>query len=255
MPWSTPLCRVNGGRPWRGRALGSGGRAWVRAAAVRAEGGSSGARESGVPGACARTAFAWARPGGGVNGEQRAAGARVGVRRAAVGRARGGGGPAGPGVLRDRSGVQGRRVRGRRARLGTVGRSRGRGERRGPGARGREERKERERGEEREKKRKEKENGKKKRKEKEGREKGKKGERERLAVIPPVATATPVGHARLSRPRPAVRHDARVEEKQGSEYGCRVSGESGDLAEQGRSRKTGVRVSRRDLELNDEAKF
>ena len=59
-------------------------------------------------------------------------------------------------------------------------------------------------------------------------------------MIPPVATATPVGHARLSQPRPAVRHDARVEEKQGSEYGCRVSGESGDLAEQGRFRKLGL---------------
>ena len=32
-------------------------------------------------------------------------------------------------------------------------------------------------------------------------------------------------------------------------------GKSKDLAEQGRFRKTGVRVSRRDLELNDEAKF
>ena len=141
-----------------------------------------------------------------------------------------------------------------RAGSGTRGKARARVAGSGGGrACGVGERREKGRGKEREKKRKEKENGKKKRKRRG--EKREKGERERFAVIPPVATATPVGHARLSRPRPAVRHDARVEEKQGSGYGCRVSGESGDLAEQGRSRKTGVRVSRRDLELNDEAEF
>jgi len=79
-----------------------------------------------------------------------------------------------------------------------------------------------------------------KKKKKEGREKGKKGERERFAAIPPVATATPVGHARLSRPRPlpGVMHGLRG--KQGSGYGCRVFGGSGDLAEQGRFRKLGL---------------
>ena len=82
--------------------------------------------------------------------------------------------------------------------------------------------------------------GKEKKKKKEGREKGKKGERERFAVIPPVATATPVGHARLSRPRPlpGVMHGLRG--KQGSGYGCRAFGGSGDLAEQGRFRKLGL---------------
>ena len=68
----------------------------------------------------------------------------------------------------------------------------------------------REEGEGKEKKKK-KENGKEKRKRRG--EKREKGERERFAVIPPVATATPVGHARLSRPRAAARHDARVERK------------------------------------------
>jgi len=139
--------------------------------------------------------------------------------------------------------------------LGTVGRSRGRGEGRGPGARGREERKERERGsgKEREKKRKEKENGKKKKKKKRRGERREKGEREggiRAGIT--ALIAEPVGHAW----RPGARErDAQVEGKQGAGYGCRVFGESGVPAEQGGFRKTGVRVSRRDLELNDEAKF
>ena len=92
----------------------------------------------------------------------------------------------------------------------------------------------REEGEGKEKK----ENGKEKRKRRG--EKREKGERERFAVIPPVATATPVGHARLSRPRPlsGVMHGLRG--KQGSGYGCRVFGGSGDLAEQGRFRKLGL---------------
>ena len=139
--------------------------------------------------------------------------------------------------------------------MGTVGRSRGRGEGRGPGARGREERKERERGsgKEREKKRKEKENGKKKKKKKRRGEKREKGERERFAVIPPVATATPVGHARLSRPRAAARRDARVEGKTG--FWIRVSGlwGFGRSGGTGKIPETGVRVW--DLELNDEAEF
>ena len=125
------------------------------------------------------------------------------------------------------------------------------GEERGKGGRAREE--EERRGKEREKKRKEKENGKKKKKkEKKGREKGK-GEREggiRAGIT--ALIAEPVGHAR----RPGARErDAQVEGKQGVGYGCRVFGESGDPAEQGGFRTTGVRVSRRDLELNDEAKI
>jgi len=93
----------------------------------------------------------------------------------------------------------------------------------------------------------------KKKKKKKGGKKREKGERERgirAGITAPIAE--PVGHAW----RPGAREcDARVEEKQGAGYGCRVFGESGDLAEQGRFRKTGIRVSRRDLELNDEAKF
>ena len=113
------------------------------------------------------------------------------------------------------------------ARRAAAGRACGEENWAGPGARGREERKERER----EKREKRKEgNGKKKRKRKRRGEKREKGERERFAVIPPVATATPVGHARLSRPRPAVRRDARVEGK--TEFWIRVSRqvfrESGD---------------------------
>ena len=43
-------------------------------------------------------------------------------------------------------------------------------------------------------------------KEKEGRER----EKERFATIPSAVTTTPVGHARLSRPRAAAGRDARV---------------------------------------------
>ena len=91
-------------------------------------------------------------------------------------------------------------------------------------------------------------------KEKERRgERREKGEREggiRAGIT--ALIAEPVGHAW----RPGARErDAQVEGKQGAGYGCRVFGESGDPAEQGGFRKTGVRVSRRDLELNDEAKF
>ena len=88
-------------------------------------------------------------------------------------------------------------------------------------------------------------------KEKEGKEKEKKREGGIRAGITALI-AEPVGHAW----RPGARErDAQVEGKQGAGYGCRVFGESGDPAEQGGFRKTGVRVSRRDLELNDEAKF
>jgi len=77
----------------------------------------------------------------------------------------------------------------------------------------------------RKKRRKRKEKRKKMRKGKEKKRRGEKrekGERERFAVIPPVATATPVGHARLSRPRAAARRDARVEGKTG--FWIQVSG-------------------------------
>ena len=84
---------------------------------------------------------------------------------------------------------------------------------------------------------------------------GKRREKERGREVRAGITALiaePVGHAW----RPGARErDAQVEGKQGAGYGCRVFGESGDPAEQGGFRKTGVRVSRRDLELNDEAKF
>ena len=61
------------------------------------------------------------------------------------------------------------------------------------------------------------------------------------------------GRPRLASGRARARRAGRGEI--GCRIRCRVLGESGDLAEQGRFRKTGVRVSRRDLELNDEAKF
>ena len=119
------------------------------------------------------------------------------------------------------------------------------------GGEGRKERRE-EKKEKEEKKRKEKENGKKrkkkKRREKRRKKKGEGGIRAGITAL----IAEPVGHAW----RPGARErDAQVEGKQGAGYGCRVFGESGDPAEQGGFRKTGVRVSRRDLELNDEAKF
>ena len=119
------------------------------------------------------------------------------------------------------------------------------------GGEGRKERGE-EKKEKEEKKRKEKENGKKKKKKKkEGKEKGKREGGEVRAGITALI-AEPVGHAW----RPGARErDAQVEGKQGVGYGCRVFGESGGPAEQGGFRKTGVRVSKRDLELNDEAKF
>ena len=80
-------------------------------------------------------------------------------------------------------------------------------------------------------KEKKKKNGKKKKRKKEGREI--KRERERGAgASAPIAAA--VGHTW----RPGARErDARVEGKQGAGYGCRVFGESKDLAEQGSSRK------------------
>ena len=141
------------------------------------------------------------------------------------------------------------------ARRGRAVRSRGRGPGRcsaafgKEGGEGRKERGE-EKKEKEEKKRKEKENGKKKKK-KEGKEKGKREGGEVRAGITALI-AEPVGHAW----RPGARErDAQVEGKQGAGYGCRVFGESGVPAEQGGFRKTGVRVSRRDLELNDEAKF
>jgi len=112
-------------------------------------------------------------------------------------------------------------------------------------------------GKEGEEGRKEREKKKRKRKwekEKKKKRRGKRREKERGREFRAGITALiaePVGHAW----RPGARErDARVEEKQGAGYGCRVFGESGDLAEQGRFRKTGIRVSRRDLELNDGAK-
>ena len=120
-----------------------------------------------------------------------------------------------------------RRGRGERERRGRRGQARRVGERREEG-----------RGKEREKKRKEKENGKKKRERKRRGKRREKGERERgirAGITAPIAE--PVGHAW----RPGAREcDARVEEKQGAGYGCRVFGESGDLAEQGRFRKLGL---------------
>ena len=94
--------------------------------------------------------------------------------------------------------------------------------------------------------------GKRKEKKKEGREKGKRERGRGIRAGITALIAEPVGHAW----RPGARErDAQVEGKQGAGYGCRVFGESGVPAEQGGFRKTGVRVSRRDLELNDEAEF
>jgi hypothetical protein len=81
-----------------------------------------------------------------------------------------------------------------------------------------------ERGREREGERKERKRERKWEKEKKRKRRGEKrekGERERFAVIPPVATATPVGHARLSRPRAAARREARWRGKTG--FWIRVS--------------------------------
>ena len=94
-----------------------------------------------------------------------------------------------------------------------------------------------------------------KRKEKEKKEKGGERNKERkrgrgASASAPIAAA--VGHAW----RPGARErDARVEGKQGAEYGCRVFGESKIWRNREVPGKTGVRVSRRDLELNDKAKF
>ena len=113
-------------------------------------------------------------------------------------------------------------VSGRRARPGEQGAE-------GAGSSARQRRKERERGrgKEREKKKKKKKLGKRKRRKrkKEGREI--KRERERGAsASAPIAAA--VGHAWCPGAR---ERDARVEGKQGAGYGCRVFGESKDLAE------------------------
>ena len=128
-------------------------------------------------------------------------------------------------------------------RAGALPRS-GRREEKG-GRRGEKKRKKR-----RKRKEKRKKMGKRKRK-----RRGKRREKERGREVRAGITALiaePVGHAW----RPGARErDAQVEGKQGVGYGCRVFGESGGPAEQGGFRKTGVRVSKRDLELNDEAKF
>ena len=142
-----------------------------------------------------------------------------------------------------RGGVLGSGQRREGGRAGALPRS-GRREEKG-GRRGEKKRKKR-----RKRKEKRKKMGKRKRK-----RRGKRREKERGREVRAGITALiaePVGHAW----RPGAReHDAQVEGKQGAGYGCRVIGESGVPAEQGGFRKTGVRVSRRDLELNDEAKF
>ena len=132
---------------------------------------------------------------------------------------------AGSGVLRGRGGVQGWRVRVE----GVAGWSSGR---RGRVKRAAEEEGKRERERKGEGKEKKKKMGKRKEKrKKEGREI--KREREKGAgASAPIAAA--VGHA--WRPG-AHERDARVEGKQGAGYGCRVFGESKDLAEQGSSQK------------------
>ena len=77
---------------------------------------------------------------------------------------------------------------------------------------------------EREKEKKEKKKRKmKKEKGKEGRER----ENERFVAIPSAVTTTPVGHARLSRPRAAVRRDARVRANRALDSGVGV-GSFGD---------------------------
>ena len=144
------------GRGVGARSARAGARGCVQRQCGR-RGGSSGARESGVPGACTRT-------GGGVRGEQRAAGARIGVRRAAVGRAHAG----------RRTGRAGRAARPERgvprwrARPGGAGGAggEGAGQARAAEKKGRRER----RGKERKKRKRKWEKEKKKKKEKEGRE-------------------------------------------------------------------------------------
>ena len=209
--------------------------------------------------ACAR-ALVWALPGGGVRGELGAglSGARLGR----AGREREGErGRAGRGarLVRAASGARGVLGSGPAQRGGwwrvRAVRSRGRGPGRcsaafgKEGGEGRKERGE-EKKEKEERKRKEKENGKKKKK-KEGKEKGKReGERgprrdhgaDRGAGRPRLASG-------CARARRAGR----------GETGCwiRVSGlwGNGSPGGTGRIPENWVRVSRRDLELNDEAKF
>ena len=134
---------------------------------------------------------------------------------------------------------------------GTVGRAGGEGEGAGQ-ARATEKKGRGEREEGRREKRKEKEKWE---KEKKKKRRGKRREKERGREFRAGITALiaePVGHAR----RPGARErDAQAEGRRGVGYGCRVFGESGDPAEQGGFRKTGVRVSRRDLELNDETRI
>ena len=178
-------------------------------------------------GAAACVRGQWPRRGAAQRGERVRVVARLGVawHGASVGqggcgvsgrRGRPGAG-CGPGREQGRGGVVARPSRAEQGKgAGPVlCRVREGGRRREEGEGRRKERKE-------EKKRKEKENGKKKRKRKRRGEKREKGERERFAVIPPVATATPVGHAWLSRPRAAARRDARVEGKTG--FWIQVSG-------------------------------
>ena len=269
------IAALGGGWGTRGRSAGSfigghgggGGSGWRRRQRRHCRGVAGAVRAQGGGVCCEATrhveeaATARRRRCAGVTGAVGEYGER-GRRRGSVGaaawrgRARGAlgsgpaqrGGPSGTG-RRARGGGPGRArraawpERGPRRRVpveGAAGWSRGQ---EGPGhARSREERKERERegrrGKRKKKKRKwKKRNG--------GRKRG--GERWIRAGITALI-AEPVGHARRER-------DAQVEGKQGAGYGCRVFGESGDPAEQGGFRKTGVRVSRRDLELNDEAKF
>jgi len=117
-----------------------------------------------------------------------------------------------------------------RGRGSTAGRRSGAEREEGSSARGRRKEREKREGEGKEKKM-----GK--RKEKEKKEKGGERNKERkrgrgASASAPIAAA--VGHAW----RPGARErDARVEGKQGAGYGCRVFGESKDLAEQGSSRK------------------
>ena len=90
----------------------------------------------------------------------------------------------------------------------------------------------REKGKEREKKRKWEKEKKKEKKEKGG-ERNKERKRGRGA-----SASAPIAAAVCHAWRPGARErDARVEGKQGAGYGCRVFGESKDLAEQGSSRK------------------
>ena len=219
---SLPLYRVNDGRRRSVSVRGSLG----TAACERLDRDRRRARERPVARAGASLVRARRAARGGVLGSGPAQ--RGG--RAGPGGVRGEEDRAGPGALRGRSGVQGGVSRWR-ARPGGAGGRRGRVTRAAE-KKGRREREGR-RGKRKKKKRKwKKRNG--------GRKKG--GERWIRAGITALI-AEPVGHAW----RPGARErDVQVEGKQGAGYGCRVFGE------QGRFRKTGIRVSRRDLELNDE---